>query len=117
MEGGGAGVGVHVPGGGRRRLWECRGRSAGAGPRDAQGQGAPAPHRARADPAGEGSPGLEVTGVSGCRVAGSLIPNWSVHSELSGGCSSHDPRCGEAGEALWGAAAETASGNPTGSPT
>lgn len=77
-------------------------------------------HRAgaRADPAGEGSPGLEVTGVSVCRVAGSLIPNRSPHSELSGGCSSHDRRCGEAGEALWGAAAAgTASGNPTGSPT
>lgn len=80
-------------------------------------QGAPAPRRARADPAGEGSPGLEVTGVSVCRVAASLIPNRSLHSELSGGCSPHDRRCGEAGEALWGAAAATASGNTTGSPT
>lgn len=116
VESGGAGVGVHVPGGGRRR-WECRGRSARAGPRGAQGQGAPAPRRARADPSGEGSPGLEVTGVSGCRVAGSLTPGRSLQGELSGGCSSHDRCCGEAGETLRGAAAATASGNPTGSPT
>jgi hypothetical protein len=36
VEGGGAGVGVHVPGGGRR-LRECRNRVAGAGPRSVRG--------------------------------------------------------------------------------
>lgn len=60
----------------------------------------------------EGSPRLEETGDSACRVSGSVFPDWRLHSEQSGRCSF---RGGEAGEALRGAAA--ASGNPTGSPT
>lgn len=107
MEGGGARVRVHVPGGGRR-LRECRSWDAGAGPPGAGGSGGCA-GRGRTR---EGSPGLEVMGGSARRFSG-CDPGLALPPPS--GVDDAAPAAVEAGEWLRGAAA--ASGNPTGSPT
>lgn len=115
VEGGGARVGVHVQGGGRR-LRECRGP--GCGRRDTEplragGSGG----RTERGRTREGSPRLEMM-----RGLGALRPRLSAPGPAAprpsrvGDAAPAAGAVREAGESLRGAAA-AASGNPTRSPT